>query len=61
MTFYRSLEIKFLQQLSQYPVVTVMGPRQSGKTTLVKNMCKNYSYINLEEPDIREIADMDIN
>jgi predicted AAA+ superfamily ATPase len=36
-----------------------MGPRQSGKTTLVKNLCKNYPYINLEEPDIREIADRD--
>ena len=44
---------------SQFPVVTVIGPRQSGKTTLVKTMFPGYSYANLESPDIRDLAEND--
>jgi len=33
------------------PVITLSGPRQSGKTTLVKNIFKNYSYTSMENPD----------
>ena len=44
---------------SQYPVVTVTGPRQSGKTTLVQKHFPKHRYYNLEEPDIREIAQAD--
>jgi len=40
----------------QYPVVTVTGPRQSGKTTLVKAVFPDWTYISLEAPDIREYA-----
>lgn len=40
----------------QFPVVTVTGPRQSGKTTLVRNELKNYAYISLELPDQRAFA-----
>ncbi len=43
--------------LSQgYPVVTVTGPRQSGKTTLVRTLFPKYGYANLEIPDIRAEA-----
>lgn len=46
-----------LQKLAtQYPVVTVTGPRQSGKTTLCRDAFKNKPYVNLESPDIREFA-----
>jgi len=40
----------------QYPVVTVTGPRQSGKTTLVKTIFPDWTYVSLEAPDIREYA-----
>jgi len=43
----------------QYPVVTVTGPRQSGKTTLVKAVFPGWTYVSLEAPDIREYAALD--
>jgi len=33
-----------------FPVVVVTGPRQSGKTTLIKSMFPDYEYYNLENP-----------
>lgn len=42
-----------------YPVVTVTGPRQSGKTTLVKSKFPQKAYVNLESPDTRELAEVD--
>lgn len=40
----------------QYPVVTLTGPRQSGKTTLVREAFPEHAYSSLEEPDVREYA-----
>lgn len=40
----------------QYPVVTLTGPRQSGKTTLCRNTFPEKAYVNLESPDTREFA-----
>lgn len=46
-----------LQHLArQYPAVTVTGPRQSGKTTLVKALFPDKPYITLEDPDVRRYA-----
>ena len=42
-----------------YPVVTVTGPRQSGKTTLVKMIFSDKPYVSLEDVDIREFAKKD--
>lgn len=39
-----------------FPVVAVLGPRQSGKTTLVQHVFNTYHYINLENLDIRQAA-----
>lgn len=39
-----------------YPIVTITGPRQSGKSTLLRHLFSDYTYINLENPDIREFA-----
>jgi len=48
---------KQLVKFAQYfPVVAILGPRQSGKTTLAKQTFKNYYYVNLENLDIRDIA-----
>ncbi len=46
-----------LQHLaSQYPVITLTGPRQSGKTTLAKNQFPDKAYVTLEDPDARRYA-----
>ncbi len=46
-----------IQALAQwYPVVAVTGPRQSGKTTLVKACFPGKPYVSLEDPDVRESA-----
>ena len=41
---------------SQYPVVAVTGPRQSGKTTLVREVFRSHAYVSLEDPDVQEQA-----
>jgi len=40
----------------QYPVVTITGPRQSGKTTLCTKVFSDKPYANLEAPDTRQFA-----
>jgi uncharacterized protein len=46
-----------LQQLArQYPVITLTGPRQSGKTTLAKSLFPHKPYVSLENPDTRRYA-----
>lgn len=47
-------ELKIL--LKEYPVVTIIGPRQSGKTTLAKSLSNRIQYCNLESPEERLIA-----
>ncbi|RSX53562.1 ATPase AAA [Bifidobacterium goeldii] len=42
--------------LSWFPVVSVTGPRQSGKSTLVKNTLPDYEYVNLEDETTRVSA-----
>lgn len=44
---------KSLTRYSKFPVIAVLGPRQSGKTTLVKHHFKKHAYANLENPDLR--------
>ena len=43
----------------EYAVVSIMGPRQSGKTTLAKMLFPDYGYVNLEDPDLRRAAEAD--
>ena len=42
-----------------FPVVTIMGPRQSGKTTLAKQVFPDHAYVNLEDPAAFRIAASD--
>ena len=42
--------------LKGFPVVTITGPRQSGKTTLARAIFPNQPYASLEEPDVRLAA-----
>jgi len=55
----RILQNDLIRLSKQYPVVTLTGPRQSGKTTIVKNIFPKKPYISLEDPDSRLIADTD--
>ncbi len=52
----RQLEPSLLKVAAQLPVVAVLGPRQSGKTTLVKATFSEHRYISLENPDQRRFA-----
>ncbi len=52
---YREITDLVLLHAKQYPIVALMGPRQSGKTTLVKHLFANKPYINLEDHSIRQL------
>lgn len=47
------------QMAGKYPIIALTGPRQSGKTTLLKAMFPDYRYVNLENPDTRNFAETD--
>ena len=47
---------RLLRLLRGFPVVTVTGPRQSGKTTLVRTLLPDRPYVTLESPAQREFA-----
>ncbi len=55
----RILEAKLKAELAEYPVVTVFGPRQSGKTTLVRTSCSDFGYVSLEDKETRDAAATD--
>ncbi len=55
----RKAESTLLKMAGYYPVVTVTGPRQSGKTTLCKGLFPDKAYVTLEALDSREYADRD--
>ncbi len=55
----RNLSQILKKQAGKYPVVTLTGPRQSGKTTLCKEVFKEYEYKNLEDPEVLLKAESD--
>ncbi len=56
MIFKRTLTPLIKKAAQQYPVVGLMGPRQSGKTTLVKKTFPTYTYITMEDLETRASA-----
>ena len=52
----RQLEKKVMSLIGKYPVLTITGPRQSGKTTLVKQLFPEYTYVNFEDIEQRGFA-----
>ncbi len=52
----RILEQYLKRDAGYYPVLTLTGPRQSGKTTLVRTTFPTHAYVSLEEPDQRAFA-----
>lgn len=68
MLIKREMEAELLQLLQEYPVVSILGPRQAGKTTLANRLTSIgaagdgrpvYEYCNLEVPENREFATND--
>jgi hypothetical protein len=55
----RSIAPLLVKLASQYPVLTLVGPRQSGKTTLAKALFPGKPYVTLEDPDLRRFASDD--
>lgn len=55
----RAAEKEAIRLVKQYPVLTIVGPRQSGKTTLCRKAFKNYAYVSLENLEDREFAKQD--
>jgi len=59
MYFKREIESEVLEMATQYPVLTITGPRQSGKTTLVKHLFGHLPYYSFESPDTRTLVEAD--
>ncbi len=61
MIIKREIQKELEKLMLEYPVVTITGPRQSGKTTLAQTTYPVYTYCNLENPEIRNLASTDPN
>ncbi len=55
----REMAAMVREMAGYYPVVTITGPRQSGKTTLAKALFPEKRYVNLETPHVRAAAETD--
>ena len=55
----RDISEELMRSAAEYPVVTILGPRQSGKTTLAKMTFPDKPYFSMEDPDIRIAAQAD--
>lgn len=59
MIIKRNITQKLKYLATKFPVISVLGPRQSGKTTLVKDVFPDYIYVSLEDIDVRRFAQDD--
>lgn len=57
----RQVSDSILKVVKYYPVIIVTGPRQSGKTTLVRHLFPNYTFVNIEDLSTRNRAIDDLN
>lgn len=57
--FKRQLTAELVEMMDYYPIVTIIGPRQSGKSTLVRTLYPKFPYVSLENPDDRRLAAAD--
>lgn len=55
----RDIEEILIHYASMFPVLAILGPRQSGKTTAAKKVFSKYTYVLLEEPDQKTLANKD--
>jgi predicted AAA+ superfamily ATPase len=59
MYIQRTIKTTLQQTLAKFPILGVVGPRQSGKTTLLQNLFPDYTYVNMEDIELREFAQSD--
>ncbi len=55
----RALTDKAQDLLTKFPIVSISGPRQSGKTTFSRLVSPEFQYVNVELPDQRMMAEQD--
>jgi len=55
----RDIAEELVRSAAEYPAVTILGPRQSGKTTLAQMTFPDKPYFSLEDPDVRVAAEAD--
>lgn len=55
----RTLQSQLKRMARIFPIATVTGPRQSGKTTLCKMAFPKANYLSLEDPELRAYANQD--
>lgn len=55
----RTIQQKIENLASKFPVITLTGPRQSGKSTLLRHAFPDYQYVSLENIDVRTFATED--
>lgn len=55
----RQISTSIKQLLGKYPILAITGPRQSGKTTLLKSLLSDYRYVSLEDNNLRSYATED--
>ena len=56
MVIKRNIEDRIREMSRKFPIVSLTGPRQSGKTTLLRSIFPEYQYVSLENPDIQDFA-----
>ena len=61
MMLERNIQYSVMMLIEKYPIIAVTGPRQSGKTTMLKTLFSDYRYVSLENPDHRTFAETDPN
>ena len=57
--YKRDLSPYIIKSLGKYPIIAIFGPRQSGKTTLSRTVFSDFKYVTLEDPDTRNLAQVD--
>ena len=55
----RNIQPKIERLLERFPIVVILGARQCGKSTLAKNLAKNWKYYDLENPAHFELISSD--
>ena len=56
MLIQRTIQADLIRLAGQYPVITIVGPRQSGKSTLTKMAFPDKPYVSLEKLSLRDFA-----